>query len=250
MSNLVRKEEYKIRLIAIIKSAELIDKKVSRFEKMLLESTNFDNDYPTSPKNISFEISSTGETAYQRAILKSQKTFLNFKRENGFETVEWMDGELPMIFNKNPRRPSIDLVGSLDGIPTLCELKFANSRTSDSPVYAAIELLTYYCFIQFNADILDKYEVFHKNLTPFKWRVFSKNGFPRLIVCANKSYWDAWFARYDKATLIKQVFNWGVELDTNINLFQSEDFDFKYQKGEGKYTPKIPSNGIWEIIKA
>jgi hypothetical protein len=48
---------------------------------------------------VSFEISSTGETAYQRAILKSQKTFLNFKRESGFETVEWMDGELPMIFN-------------------------------------------------------------------------------------------------------------------------------------------------------
>ncbi|MDP2947174.1 MAG: hypothetical protein Q8N88_03590 [Nanoarchaeota archaeon] len=110
-------------------------------------------------------------------------------------------------------------------------------------------MLTYYCFIQFNADILDKYNVFHKNLKPFKWNAITYNGFPRLIVCANKSYWDAWFTKFDKAKLRNQVFEWGMHLDTNINLFQTEDFDFKLQKTLGKYTPTIPNNSIWEIIK-
>jgi hypothetical protein len=249
MSSLVPREEFKKNLIEIIESAVEQDPKVLRFKDMLLDSFNYGDNHHTNPKSISFEISSTGETAYQRAILKSEKTLLNFKRENGFETVQWMDGELPIVLNKNPRRNSVDLVGSLDDIPTLCELKFGTSRNSDSPLYAAIELLTYYCFIQFNADILDKYEVFHKNLKPFKWSVFATNGFPRLIICANKSYWDAWFCKFDKVTLRNQVFEWGMKLDTNINLFQSEDFDFKSQKREGKYTPTIPINCIWEIIK-
>lgn len=248
MSNLVPREEFKKILIEIIESAVEQDPKILRFKDILLDSSCYGDNHHTNPKSISFEISSTGETAYQRAFLKSEKTLLNFKRGNGFETVQWMDGELPIVLNKNPRRNSVDLVGSIDGIPTLCELKFANSRNSDSPLYAAIELLTYYCFIQFNADILDKYDVFHKNLKPFKWSVFVTNRFPCLIVCGNKSYWDAWFGKFDKATLRNQVFKWGTKLDTNIHLFQSEDFDFKSQKGEGKYIPKVPINSIWEFI--
>jgi len=175
---------------------------------------------------------------------------LDFRKDIGFDTVQWIDGELPVVLNKNARRLSIDLIGSLDGIPVLCELKFAKNRNSDSPVYAAIELLTYYSFTQFNADILDKYNVYHKNLNPFKWNVIVKNGFPHLIVCANKSYWDAWFTKYEKAQLRNQVFEWGMKLDTNIHLFQSDDFDFKMQKKEGKYTPSIPNNSVWGIIKA
>lgn len=248
MSNLVPKEEYKIQLIKIIDEAAKENNKVLKFKDMLLDNSNFGDNYHTNPDKISFEISSTGETAYQRAILKSEKTLLKFKKGNSFETIQWMDGELPIVLNENPRRPSIDLIGSLDGIPTICELKFANSTNSDSPVYATIELLTYYCFIQFNADFLDKYNVFHKNLKPFKWNVITKNGFPRLIVCANKSYWDAWLPKFDKSTLRNQVFEWGMLLDTNINLFQSNDFDFKLQKGEGGYTPTIPIDSIWEIL--
>jgi hypothetical protein len=250
MSNLVSKEEYKKRLIEIIESAIKQDRKVVRFKNLLSDNTNFGDNYHTNPKTMSFEISSTGETAYQRAILKSGTTLLDFKEGNGFESVQWIDGELPIVFNKNPRRPSIDLIGLIDNIPALCELKFAQSRNSDSPLYAAIELLTYYCFIQFNADILDKYNVSHKNLKPYRWNSIIENGFPRLIVCANKTYWNVWAKKYNMAQLRNQVFDWGTELDTNINLFQTQDFDFKNQKHEGKYTPFIPTNSIWEIIKA
>ena len=174
---------------------------------------------------------------------------LDFKKRNDYETVQWMDGELPVVLNENSRRFSIDLIGSMDGIPVICELKFAGTRNSDSPVYAAIELLTYYCFIQFNADFLDKHNVYHKNFEPFKWNVIVKNGFPRLIVCANKSYWDVWSKKFNMAQLRNQVFDWGTELDTNINLFQTQDFDFKIQKQEGKYTPFIPISSIWEIVQ-
>ncbi|MDP2947070.1 MAG: hypothetical protein Q8N88_03060 [Nanoarchaeota archaeon] len=138
MSNLVPKEEYKKRLIEIIESAVTQDKRVVKFKNMLLDSSNYGDNHHTDPKTMSFEISSTGENAYQRAILKSEKTLLDFKNNDGFETVQWIDGELPIVFNKNPRRPSIDLIGSLDGIPTLCELKFAKSTNSDSPVYAVL----------------------------------------------------------------------------------------------------------------
>lgn len=248
MSNLVTREQFKKNLIEIIESAVEQDRNVLKFKDMLLNSSYYGDNHHTNPKNISFEISSTGETAYQRAFLKSEKTLLNFKPENGFKTVQWMDGELPIVLNKNPRRNSVDLVGSIVGIPTLCELKFANSRRSDSPLFAAIELLTYYCFIQFNADFLDKYDVFHKNLKPFKWSMFVTNIPPYLIVCGNKSYWDAWFGKFDKATLSNQVLEWKTKLETEIHLFQSEDFDFKSQKGEGKYIPNGPINSIWEII--
>lgn len=190
MSILVTREQFKKNLIEIIESAVEQDRNVLKFKDMLLDSSYYGDNHHTNPKSISFEISSTGETAYQRAFLKSEKTLLNFKPGNGSETVQWMDGELPIVLNKNPRRNSVDLVGSIEDIPTLCELKFANSRRSDSPLFAAIELLTYYCFIQFNADFLDKYDVFHKNLKPFKWSVFVTNRSPRspyLIVCGNKS---------------------------------------------------------------
>ena len=250
MSNLVSKEEYKKRLIEIIESAIKHDRKVVRFKDMLSDNTNFGDNYHTNPKTMSFEIRSTGETAYQRAILKSGTALLDFKKGNCFESVQWIDGELPIVFNKNPRRPSIDLIGLIDSIPTLCELKFAKIRNSDSPIYAAIELLTYYCFVQFNAGILDKYNVSHKNLKPYSWNSIIENGFPRLIVCANKSYWDAWFSKYNKAQLRNQVYDWGMQLDTNINIFQTQNFDFRSQKHEGKYSPFIPANSIWEIIKA
>lgn len=250
MNNLVSKEEYKNRLIEIIESIVKLDKNVIKFKEKLLDSSNYGDNYHTNPKEMSFEISSTGETAYQRAILKSKKTFLDLKNNNDFETVEWMDGELPIVLNKNPRRAAIDLIGSLDGTPTICELKFTNSKSLDSPYYAVIELLTYYCFIQFNADFLDKYNVYHKNLNHLKWDVITKNSFTRLIVCANKLYWDKWLKKIDKTTLQNQVCQWGVHLDTNISLFQSEDFDFKFQKGnKEKYTPSIPEKSIWKIIK-
>ena len=69
-----------------------------------------------------------------------------------------------------------------------------------------------------------------------------------MFICANKSYWDAWFKKYDKTQLRDQIFEWGMDLDTIINLFQSEDIDFKLQKSIGKYTPAIAINSIWEII--
>jgi hypothetical protein len=248
MSSLVPKEEYKKRLIKIIDSVANEDQNVSEFKTKLENAANF-GDVDSNPDIISFEIEDINEKAFQRATLSSKITLLDFKHGKKLERVEWLDGELPVVLNKSPRRPCIDLIGSLDGIPIICELKFSNNSNSNSPIYATIQLLTYYCFIQFNAEFLDKYNVFHKNLGQFKWSVIVKNGFPRLIVCANKSYWNAWEKKIPKNKLRNKVFDWGIQLDTNINLFQSENFDFEAQKGSKKnYTPSIPTNSIWEII--
>ena len=54
-----------------------------------------------------------------------------------------------------------------------------------------------------------------------------------------------------KTNLVNLVNQWGEKLNTNINLFQSEDFDFKLQKEDNlKYTPYIPDKSIWKIIKS
>jgi hypothetical protein len=249
MNTLVPKEDFKKLLIEIIDKASTMDTRVRKFKDLLLDPNNYGDNYHTSPKKMTFDIRSTGETAYQRAILNANPTLLDFKKNNGFEKTIWMDGELPIVLNRNPRRPSIDLIGSLDGVPAICELKFAKKKASDSPVYAVIELLTYYCLIQFNADYLDKYQVNHKNMIPFKWNVITNNGYPSLIVCANKSYWDSWLTKLDTTTLKTLVLSWGTSLLTNISLFQTEDFDFESQKGTETYIPAIPTNTIWEIIK-
>lgn len=253
MSNLITKEEYKERLIEIIDIAVKEGEKVLKFKEMLEDKSNYGDNYHTSLGNMSFDIKSTGETAYQRAILKV-KNLLDFKENKSFETVEWIDGELPIVLNENRRRIAIDLIGLLNGKPTICELKYKKSSkkssNSNSPVYAAIELLTYYCFIQFNAEALDKYSVNHKNLKSFKWNVITGNRFPHLIVCANESYWDSWFRKYNKKELINKVHKWGKQLDISISLFQSEDFDFELQRvgNKDKYTPSIPDKSIWKIV--
>jgi len=248
MSSIVSREDFKKNLIDIIDSTVAQDPKVLRFKDMLLDSSNYGN-YPTKPGPMTFEIKDYGEKAFQRGLLLSQTTLLDYKGVKGFETAEWLDGELPIVLTNKGRRPCIDLIGSLDGIPILCELKYSYKGFGDSPEYAVIELLTYYCLIQFNALALDVSNVHHTSGKPFQWEWITNNGFPELIVCANKIYWSKWFKqKRDRITLTKKVFDWSKTLDTNIHLFQSEDFNFKSQKGVGKYTPSIPINGIWEII--
>ncbi len=248
MSSLVTKEEYKKQLIEIINSTTAVDRDVSVFKEKLEDSSNF-GEYPTNPGEIKFEIDDCGEKAFQRALLLSDITLLDFKSGSRLESVDWIDGELPVVLNRKSRRLCVDLVGTLGGIPTLCELKFSNQK--NSPEYGAIQLLTYWGFIQFNSALLDKYNVYHKNRKQFKWEVFTKNQFPSLIVCGTKSYWNYWFEKkkIDRKALKTKVLKWGMALDTNIYLFQSDDFNFKSQKtGKKKYTPSIPDKGIWTRV--
>lgn len=187
--------------------------------------------YPTKPKKLSEKALSTGETAYQRAIFSSKKTKLDTMGK-----VVWNDLELPVVLNKNRRRPSVDLIGTLDSNNTLvlCELKFASEKNkSNSPMYAAIELLIYYYFIQDNKGELDNQKVLHKNeeVIPFEWSNFNENSI--FIVCANKTYWDYWKKRYEKRkdeTVSKFVES--LSLLIKIHFFSSSESEKQTYKNE------------------
>lgn len=202
-------------------------------------------EYHTKPKEFSKkEISTTGETAYQRAIFLSEKTKLNTIGE-----VVWNDLELPVVFNESPRRRCIDLVGTLnDKTSVLCELKFASKKSnSNSPIYAAIELLIYYYLILDNYEELDKKKVFHKNGKPFKWSNFNHN--PILIVGANDKYWTYWQKRYKKRK--NEIESWCRSLSSliTIRFSSSPDFDFEEQKGtKEKYEPSVSDKREWTEV--
>lgn len=246
MTSLISKSDYKKKLLDFIDKQGL--KELDQLKEILLDDKNCTGDYPSSPGKPSLKnINSTGEKAFQRAIYNKESTVIESKK--GPDKVIWLDLELPVTLNKNPRRVSIDMIGSLEGIPVLCELKYAEKSNSNHPVYAIVELLIYKYLIFCNYEKLDKYEVHHHlKIKDFKWEVIVNNRFTYLIIAANKKYWDYWFSRIEKKELVLQVFRLGSALDTNIWLCESEDEDFIKQKGEkDKYTPVIESN-IWNRI--
>lgn len=230
------KEEYRERLLKIIKSVD--DTTIKDFEKMIECPENYGK-HTTNPDEISFEIKDTGEKAFQRAILLNGKTTLEDNM-----SIDWIDGELPVVFNKNSKRRCPDLLGYLEDIPVICELKFVvpdTSSKSDSPIYAVIELLTYYCFIQYNVDALVEQKVGHTNRELYRWEDITKKN-PLLLVCANESYWKKWLNTKNnyQDNLFKYISQWSKELGININLFQTDDFDFKRQKGDReRYAPDL-----------
>lgn len=202
--------------------------------------------HPTSPKPFSEQIRATGETAYQRAVFLSGKAKLHSLGE-----VVWSDLELPVVLNKSRRRPCVDLIGMLDGkTPVLCELKFASKNSSsNSPVYAVIELLIYYYLIVDNCCELDNEKVFHKNerVKNFEWSKFNSSSI--FIICANETYWKYWIKRYEKQKI--DIKPW-LGSFLKFRFFSTSDFDFKKQKEtnsiDGKYIPSVLGKTEWSEI--
>lgn len=240
----------KDKVLKIIDSAKEFEKG-KRIDTLSQIVNNYSkNGYPTNPGELPEEINSTGETAYQRAIFSSEKTKFNTMGE--VVEVVWNDLELPVVFNERSRRRCVDLVGTLNNnTSVLCELKFASEKySSNSPIYAAIELMVYYYLIQDNCEELDEGEVFHKNRHgEFKWCNFRFDSI--LIVGANKTYWDYWQTRYEKQK--NEIESWFKKLNSllTIRFFSSPDFDFKEQKktkGGGKYKPSVSGKSEWTEI--
>ncbi len=249
MTSKITKEQFRANLLEFIEENSF--EKIDELKKMLEDEANTTGDYPSSPGKPSLKsIKSTGEKAFQRAIFNNKYSLLDFKRNNGYEKVDWLDLELPVTLNKNPRRRSIDLIGSIDGVPVLCELKYKEKSHSDNPIYAMVELLIYRYFISCNYEKLDKYDVHHHLIfDDFKWGWIAKNPFPQLLVVANRSYWDYWFNRIPKNDLWELVKKISLVLDSSIHFFETEDEDYIKQKGlDEKYKPSVNSN-VWKKIK-
>jgi len=200
----------------------------------------------TSPKKVNLiRIKSVGETAFQRAIFNSGKSIL----KNG-GNIKWIDLELPGIIVQSGKRRAgrrIDLIGLLDTLPVICELKYAKSKSNEPPLYAIFELLTYYCSIWYNHAKLDEKNVHHNQdniYSEFKWKDIIQSK-PKLLVCANDHYWEYWKNR----EIIEEVRKLNEKLNVEILLLKTIEIDFVQMKGEKEfYEPSIPEGLCLEQI--
>lgn len=203
----------------------------------------------SKPTALQLTISDCSEKALQRAMLlqsyKGTNTILPDETQ-----IRWLDIELPVEFSRNARRKCIDLIGidNKSNQFVLCELKYNNYK--DSPFDAEIELLTYVGKILFHATELDKNNIHHPSvsietktikLDSFSWTelITSK---PRILIMADKSYWDYWKNREyrqqknknDKKTIAvhdKAIECYSIDIDKEY---------FKKQKGNNnKYVPVL-----------
>jgi len=253
--NLIMKShiEFKAVLLNFIANSNLHE--LEELKKILIDEANIIRNYPSSPGKPNLtNIKSIGETAFQRGIFNSGETLLDCKNSNGLERIKWLDLELPVTFNKNARRCCLDLIGSLDDIPVICELKFrkpSKPSKSNHPLYGVVELLIYYYLIYCNYKKLEEHKIHHQlDNSSFTWSDFAKNETPLLLLVANKSYWTYWLNRKDinKTELFQKLSELGKRLGLNIHLFEAEDIDFLKQKGNNEtYKPDVTSK-IWTKI--
>lgn len=177
----------------------------------------------TNPGNYSTKISSTTETAFQRAIILGETSLIDN------EIVEWLDIELPVDKHRRARGHCVDLIGkSISGF-IICELKFGSNSATDSPSYAEEELKRYCKDIEDNYSVLDNSNVHHKNGKMFLWKDIAKNA--RYIIAANNQYWEYWL-NHRKVELPHEIACYTISVDAMC---------FKQQKGKNvTYTPILP----------
>jgi hypothetical protein len=263
MSRLITNEEYKLKILKILESYN--EPKYKNFIDAILDPKNYET-YPSHPHEINLSsIADTGEKAFQRALLNSGITYLQFPYN--LEKILWLDGELPVIMNKSPRRMCVDLIGQIEGVQAIVELKYGKGSATDHPEYAALELLTYYYLILINGDKLHENKIYHTNkvlqerywvslssegFIPYggaNWRIMNLNSYPKLIIAANKSYWNYWFKRIDREHYLEWIMSLVKEFDVNLTVFETEDIDFKIQKGDlDSYSPKIEGSNTWNRL--
>lgn len=138
------------------------------------------------------------EKALQRAIIAKGKTYIG----SSSISVEWLDIELPVRPDESHR---IDLIGKdSTGRFVLCELKFSNGSSINTPSYAENELIGYWEDIKANVKWLTDNGIHHSNGKNFDWAELASSE-PRLIVAANASYWVYWLLHRNDQNPPKRV---------------------------------------------
>jgi hypothetical protein len=174
-------------LVSIFFKKGIIKKEQSARLEKALKLVGTGGGTPRHPTRLGLYIKDCSEKALQRAVYLSSRSCLpvsNLKRE-----VLWGDAEVPVSTRgKAPRGSCFDLVGNSEGCLVLCELKAGKS--SDHPLFAALELLVYYAV--FASQPKGKELVFHENSIAkvLKWPNDWKTLF--LVVAADHAYWAKW----------------------------------------------------------
>jgi len=142
---------------------------------------------PNNPRDFSMKIKSTSETAFQRSIWGCKTS------EVGGTVVTWLDIELPVDRSGNPRGQCVDLIGRDDtGRFVLCELKFGDPGNG-SPEEAAEQVRLYKDEVVKNANCLGHHKKSEERGV-LDWAMVATES-TRLIVAANRSYWEYWRGR-------------------------------------------------------
>lgn len=186
---------------------------------------------PQPPKSI--KATDVSEKAFQRALF-------NVETRKGDKTIiKWLDYELPVVINGNPRKDSLDLIGIYmngrqKGTFIICEVKFSyDNYYSDCPSKAAEELQRY------SKSIGDGFELeinhYHHGIAEFDWRKVPLK-YEKWIL-ANSAYWAYWLGHQKTNQKDRWSFQEGIYygyVDIPGNTFQKQD------KGPLSYIPEFP----------
>ncbi len=192
----------------------------------------------TNPKDVSFNVSTTAETAFQRALFLSE----NSKIE-GIGIVRWLDLELPVDRDRKARGHCIDLIGRAeDNSMVICELKFGKPGNG-SPQKAKEQLENYYKAVISNYDKLDEGNTLHHKNTlshgHFFWEEIASDS-TKLIIAANDDYWIFWEKKGELLPFRTNCY----KINIPTNYFKM----LKEQSKMEKYCPKVPLLE-WRLVK-
>ena len=173
-------------------------------------------------------INDVSEKAFQRALFRSKETIKGNKT-----IIQWLDIELPVVINGNPRRDSLDMIGVYangrqKGTFIICEVKFAHDNYhSDCPQKAAEELDRYIKCIG-DGTVLELNQIHHDNCA-FDWRKVPYK-YEKWIL-ANSAYWAYWLGHQNKWRFQKGIYYCYVDIPGDAFQVQSE--------GAETYIPKL-----------
>lgn len=189
----------------------------------------------TNPGYYRTSIKSTTETAFQRAIILNEFSVIDG------ETIEWLDIELPVDKHRKARGHCVDIIGHSDSGYVICELKFGRNSATDDPNCAAAEINRYQNDVQINYGDLDEGDnLHHKNGKHFYWKDVAETA--RLIIAANEQYWEYWL-KHRRMKLPEGINCYS--LNVHYDWFREQ----KKKCGCGPYTPSLPEDCVWTLVK-
>jgi hypothetical protein len=200
-----------------------------------------------NPAPLSLEIADTGEKAYQRAFFLARSTRIRGSRE-GIIDAAWLDIEVPVVNNNSPRRPCLDMIGHVQGTPSMIvELKKAGGQ---SPFHAIREVISYAQCAQNNHLSLKSHPKFmasgKSGIIPEYWPEYKGK---YLVVGGPDLYWNRWMPHLDviAAAGVKWLRNSSLH-GHHLMFVTYPSENFEEQKGsDTKYTPQ-PLTSDWAVF--